>query len=233
MAFCSNCGAVVNGNSFYCVICGQAVAPDAQVDLSSVSPRPATKEESVALCNALASKYASYEKIKEEIHDLEFSIKKTEVSAHAPRYSFFRFYWPFFIIALGACFFSTLIVGLLLLNDNSEAGSLFPRLAGYLSIPVVLVIGIVVAKTRQNHANDKLAQREMSVTNQANVMRAKINDLKQQQNRISDELQDYKDLIPMKMRNKNSMLKIKKTLDLSQAETIEQAIELLNNPVRR
>jgi len=105
MAFCSNCGAVVKDGSSYCEICGQVVVPDTQVFLSSVSPRPATKEESIALCNALASKYASYEKIKEEISDLEFSIKKMEVTPHAPRYTFFRFYWPFFLIALGACFF--------------------------------------------------------------------------------------------------------------------------------
>lgn len=70
------------------------------------------------------------------------------------------------------------------------------------------------------------------MTSKASSMRAKVKDLKDQQNRISEELQDYKDLIPVNMRNKNSILKIKKTLDLSQAETIEQAIELLKNPVR-
>ena len=72
----------------------------------------------------------------------------------------------------------------------------------------------------------------MTMTSKASSMRAKVKDLKDQQNRISEELQDYKDLIPVNMRNKNSILKIKKTLDLSQAETIEQAIELLKNPVR-
>ena len=232
MAFCSNCGAVVKDGSSYCEICGQVVVPDTQVFLSSVSPRPATKEESIALCNALASKYASYEKIKEEINDLEFSIKKMEVTPHAPRYSFFRFYWPFFLIALGACFFSTLIIGLLTINADYEVSSLFSRLAGYLSIPVVLGIGVVIAKKRQNSANDKLAQNEMTMTSKASSMRAKVKDLKDQQNRISEELQDYKDLLPVNMRNKNSILKIKKTLDLSQAETIEQAIELLKNPIR-
>ena len=232
MAFCSNCGAVVKDGSSYCEICGQVVVPDTQVFLSSVSPRPATKEESIALCNALASKYASYEKIKEEISDLEFSIKKMEVTPHAPRYTFFRFYWPFFLIALGACFFSTLIIGFLTINVDYEVSSLFSRLAGYLSIPVVLGIGVVIAKKRQNSANDKLAQNEMAMTSKASSMRAKVKDLKDQQNRISEELQDYKDLIPVNMRNKNSILKIKKTLDLSQAETIEQAIELLKNPIR-
>ena len=125
-----------------------------------------------------------------------------------------------------------MIIGLLTINADYEVSSLFSRLAGYLSIPVVLGIGVVIAKKRQNSANDKLAQNEMTMTSKASSMRAKVKDLKDQQNRISEELQDYKDLIPVNMRNKNSILKIKKTLDLSQAETIEQAIELLKNPVR-
>ena len=63
-------------------------------------------------------------------------------------------------------------------------------------------------------------------------MRAQINELKTQQNQISDELQYYKDLIPMNMRNKNSILKVKRMLELSQAETIEQAIEMVMHPAR-
>ena len=118
MAFCPNCGSVVTDFNSYCEVCGQVVVPVSQGFLSSFAPLPANKEESIKLCNALASKYAAYEKIKEEIHDLEFSIKKMEVKPNAPRYSFFRFYWPFFLIALGACFFATLLVGLLLINEN-------------------------------------------------------------------------------------------------------------------
>ena len=232
MAFCPNCGSVVTDFNSYCEVCGQVVVPVSQGFLSSFAPLPANKEESIKLCNALASKYATYEKIKEEIHDLEFSIKKMEVKPNAPRYSFFRFYWPFFLIALGACFFSTLIVAFLTMSVDYEVGELLSRLAGYLSIPVVLVIGIVVAKIRQRKANDRLAENEMGITSQISAMRAKVNDLKREQNQLSDELQGYKDIIPVNMRNKDSILKIKKVLDLSQAETIEQAIELIKHPVR-
>lgn len=232
MAFCPNCGSVVTDFNSYCEVCGQVVVPVSQGFLSSFAPLPSNKEESIKLCNALASKYATYEKIKEEINDLEFSIKKMEVKPNAPRYSFFRFYWPFFLIALGACFFSTLIVAFLTMSVDYEVGELLSRLAGYLSIPVVLVIGIVVAKIRQRKANDRLAENEMGITSQISAMRAKVNDLKREQNQLSDELQGYKDIIPVNMRNKDSILKIKKVLDLSQAETIEQAIELIKHPVR-
>lgn len=232
MAICWNCGAVVADNSSYCEMCGQAIASDTQSVLSSLPPRPANKEESIKLCTALASKYASYEKLKGEIHDLEFSIKKMEVTPNAPRYSFFRFYWPFFIIALAACFFSTLIVGILTIRADSETGEILAKAAGYLSIPIVLGIGIVVARARQSHANDKLAQNDMLTASKASELRAKVNEMKEQQREISDELQYYKDLIPMNMRNKGSILKIKKILDLGQAETIEQAVEFAQHPFK-
>ena len=232
MEFCSKCGSVIADGSSFCEICGHAIDRDTQGAMSYVSSRPATKEESINLCNTLASKYASYEKIKEEIHDLEFSVKKMEVPSHPPRYSFFRFFWPFFIIALVACFFSTLIVGFMFISVYDDYGEVLARAAGYLSIPIVLIIGVIVAKAKQKRANDKLAENEEAIFSRISTMRAQINELKTQQNQISDELQYYKDLIPMNMRNKNSILKVKRMLELSQAETIEQAIEMVMHPAR-
>lgn len=232
MAFCAKCGAVVTDSSAFCEVCGQAIDTDRQFGSSYVSPNPTTREESVQLCNLLASKYATYDKLKEDIKDAEFQVKKMEVSSNPPRYWFFRFYWPFFIIAAAACFISTLVVGLLTLaSGESEADVYaFSEIAGYLSIPVVLVIGIPIAKARQNKANDRLAQNDMMTASKANQLRAQIADMKRKQSDLSDELQVYKDLIPMNMRNQKSILRIKRALDISQAQTIEEAIEIVKNP---
>ena len=104
------------------------------------------------------------------------------------------------------------------------------KVPGYLSIPVVLLIGIPIAKARQNKANDRLAQNDMMTASKANQLRNQINEMKKKQSELSNELQDYKELIPMNMRNKNSIIRIKRALDLSQAQTIEEAVEIVKNP---
>lgn len=230
MAFCSKCGAVVADTSAFCEVCGQAIDTDRQIGSSYISPNPATKEESIQLCNFLASKYATYEKLKEDIKDREFEVKKMEVGPKSPRHIFFRFYWPTFIFAAVACFVSTFVVALLIAAAGYSEAIDLAEVVGYLSIPVVLVIGIPIAKARQNKANDRLAQNDMMTASKTNEIRAQIADMKRKQSDLSDELQVYKELLPINMRNQKSILKIKRALDISQAQTIEEAIEIVKNP---
>lgn len=229
MAFCAKCGAVVADSSAFCEVCGQAIDTDRQFRSSYVSPNPATKEESIQLCNLLASKYATYDKLKEDIKDAEFQVKKMEVSSNPPRYWFFRFYWPTFIFAAVACFVTTFLFAFLIAASGSDAIEL-AEAPGYLSIPITLLIGIPIAKVRQNKANDRLAQNDMMTASKANQLRAQIADMKKKQSDFSDELQEYKELIPMNMRNQRSILKIKRALEISTAQTIEEAIEIVKNP---
>ena len=229
MAFCSKCGAVVLDGSSFCEVCGQAIDTDRILGSSHLSPHPATKEESIHLCNILLSKYTTYEKLKEDIKDAEFQIKKMEVGSNPPRYWLFRFYWPTFIVAAVACFVTTFVFAALIASSGSDAIEL-AEAPGYLSIPITLLIGIPIAKARQNRANEKLAQNDMMTTARANQIRAQIEDMKRKQSELSEELQDYKELIPLNMRNKNSIIKIKRALDLSQAQTIEEAVEIVKNP---
>ena len=198
MAFCSKCGAVVLDGSSFCEVCGQAIDTDRILGSSHLSPHPATKEESIHLCNILLS--------------------------NPPRYWLFRFYWPTFIVAAVACFVTTFVFAALIAASGSDAIEL-AEAPGYLSIPITLLIGIPIAKARQNRANEKLAQNDMMTTARANQIRAQIEDMKRKQSELSEELQDYKELIP-----KNSIIKIKRALDLSQAQTIEEAVEIVKNP---
>ena len=229
MAFCAKCGAVLADGTTYCEMCGQVVDYDRPVASTYLPPKPATKEESLRLCDTLINKYAAYEKLKEDIKDCEFQVKKMEVGPKAPRYWFFRFYWPSFIVAAAACFVSTFVFAVLIASADPDAIEL-AKVPGYLSIPVVLVIGIPIAKARQNKANDRLAQNDMMAASKANQLRNQINEMKKKQSELSNELQDYKELIPMNMRNKNSIIRIKRALDLSQAQTIEEAVEIVKNP---
>lgn len=114
MAFCSKCGAVVLDGSSFCEVCGQAIDTDRILGSSHLSPHPATKEESIQLCNILLSKYTTYEKLKEDIKDAEFQIKKMEVGSNPPRYWLFRFYWPTFIVAAVVCFVTTFVFAALI-----------------------------------------------------------------------------------------------------------------------
>ena len=110
MAFCSGCGAALSDGATVCDQCGKEIS--ARISALQMA---SSKYGSINLAFDLAVKYAKLAKLKDEINDTEFNLKKIEINPNPPRYSFFRFYWPFFIIALIACFIVTLIFAFIVL----------------------------------------------------------------------------------------------------------------------
>ena len=241
MAFCSKCGAAIADDAAFCSMCGEKVlnvteeireTPSAAAEEIREAPSvsPETREGGIMLANKLANQYETLEKLKDEITDIEFNIKKTQVSSTPPRYSTFRFFWPFFIIALGVSFAVTLVSALFAASVNSEGLLVLSEILGYLSIPVVLLIGLFVAKARRNAANEELEAKEMTIMRKVDDMHKRVVELRNRQSRINIELAEYKDLVPMTMRNKNQMLRVKTLLETGRAQTFEEAVEMIKHP---
>lgn len=226
MAFCSGCGAALSDGASFCDQCGKQLS--ARVSALQMA---SSKYGSINLASELANKYAASAKLKVEINDTEFSLKKIEISPNPPRYSFFRFYWPFFIIALIACFIVTLIFAFIAAGvRNSEAGYALAEIMGYLSVPVVLVIGIFIAKKRREAANEELEAKERTLVRKSEDLKKKLAELRNEQNEINNALSEFKDIVPASMRSKEQMLKVKAMLETGKADTFEDAVTKVRNP---
>ena len=231
MAICANCGAALAEGAVFCDQCGSKVISSGSESNAAASSGSDTREEGIRLADYLALKYDTLEKLKNEINDIEFNIKKIQVSPEPPRYSVFRFFWPFFIIALGVCFFVTLIASIVAANSSyPNVGMVFAEILGYLSIPVVLIIGLFVAKARRNAANEELAAKEMTLTRKADDLHKKVVELRNQQSQINIELTAYKDMLPASMRNKTQLQKIKRLLEAGKAQSFAEAVEQMKHP---
>lgn len=226
MAFCSGCGAALSDGATVCDQCGKEIS--ARISALQMA---SSKYGSINLAFDLAVKYAKLAKLKDEINDTEFNLKKIEINPNPPRYSFFRFYWPFFIIAVVVCFIMTFIFALIAAGvRNSEAGYALAEIMGYGSIPVVLIIGIFIAKKRRDAANEELEAKERTLVRKSDDLQKKLIDLRNQQNEISASLSEVKDIVPASMRSKDQMLKVKTMLETGKAETFEEAIAKVRNP---
>lgn len=178
-----------------------------------------------ALAEGLAEKYDSLEKIKGEIKDNVFALKNMPVFDTPQKYSTFRFFWPFLIIALVVCLAVTFFTSLI--TSTSNNGYLVAKIIGYATIPVILLIGLFIAKALKKSANEEIEAKERTQSRKYNDLIKKIDELKARQNTLEEQLSDYNNLIPMSLRNRTQMLRVKTILETGRAETLEEAIELI------
>ena len=101
---------------------------------------------------------------------------------------------------------------------------------GYLSVPVVLVIGIFIAKKRREAANEELEAKERTLVRKSEDLQKKLAELRNKQNEINNALSEFKDIVPASMRSKEQMLKVKAMLETGKADTFEEAVTKARNP---
>ena len=177
-----------------------------------------------ALAEGLAEKYDSLEKINGEIKDKVFELKNMPVFDTPQKYSTFRFFWPFLIIAAVVCFAVTFFTSFI---TSGSSGYLVAKIIGYATIPVILLIGLFIAKALKKSANEEIEAKERTQSRKYNDLIKKIDELKVRQNTLEEQLSDYNNLIPMSLRNRTQMLRVKTILETGRAETLEEAIELI------
>jgi len=185
---------------------------------------PSYSKSDAALAEVLAEKYDSLERIKSEIKDNVFKLKNIPAFDTPQKYSTFRFFWPFLIIAAVVCFAVTFFTSFITSGSN---GDLVAKIIGYATIPIILLIGLFIAKVLKKSANEEIEAKERTLSRKSNDLIKKIDELKARQNELTAELSDYDNLIPMSLRNRTQMLRVKTILETGRTGTLEEAIELI------
>ncbi len=226
MNICRQCGFEFDDLYVYCPKCGLTVASDSDVTGEAVQEAQMTPEESIALAEKLASDFETLGQLKEEIEECEIEIHRNQAPAERPRYSAFRFFWPFLIIAAVVFWVVFLVgIGIAVLHSNRD-GVYVAEYVGFAVAAIVLAIGGVRAKNKREEYNDKYTEIERNRNQATHVQKMKLDELKVKQRKLQREVDKYNDILPAAMRNKHQMERVKSTIRSGRAQTFSEAVEL-------
>ena len=192
-------------------------------------------EESIALAKNLEKKYGEWDAVKDEISDLERDYKRYLLPEKRPRYSAFRFFWPFLIYSqlaeLGVC----LIAILILLGGGFRSESSFDSLESgmyffaFIAAAVTLIIGGVYATKKRDRMNSALIETEYSIMNKQKNIEARIIELKSRQKLLEQDLKQYNGWLPATLRNTHGVKKARAYIESGEARDLYEAAMLCQN----
>ncbi|MBR4948122.1 MAG: hypothetical protein IKZ29_06165 [Clostridiales bacterium] len=180
-----------------------------------------TLEESIALAEKLQKGYAKMESIERDIASKRDEIRRPLTQYR--RHSFFKFFWPSFIVAD-----ISFVVAILLCPVFIEE---FPKLYGLvilivLLIPVaILVIGATVAKKKAREANKSIEYAQEDELNKKDELRDKVKELEHEYNSLSISVGSYSDIVPAAYRKSSAMARVKLLLQSGKADNFADALE--------
>lgn len=191
-----------------------------------------TKEESIELAKKLSGLYSELAIKTKTVNELKEEINRIPAHSDNVRYSAFRFFWRYLVIAavaevviyvLGMFVVATLI--------RTDAGTIITVIWSFLcifTIPAVLIYGGIKARRERDACNAGL---EESALMDRNKKIECERELRSKETELNDHLQKvakYDDIVPSHMRQKAWMEKICKILEAGQAESFTEAVALLN-----
>ena len=217
MRICINCNAELKDDDLFCKRCGLKVE-----DRLSL-------EASISLASELEKRFAERSRIKREISDLEHESLRYQLPSKRPRYSAFRFFWPFLIYSQLAVFGVAIILIIVLFAGSldrfdSDEIKILMYIFGFMAEGVTLIIGAVVARIKRDRLNAKLEEEEQVVVNKQRNIEVKIAELRGQLRNYDYNTQDLEKRVPAFMRTEQSMRKIRNLLESGEAEDFEQAV---------
>ena len=177
--------------------------------------REMTKEESIALAEKLQKNYSNLDALKDQIEKNE-SQMKSRSSTTVRGSSYFRFFWPWLIVAAGLYILIGIIhsVGF----RYSSNGVQYTLMTLRLLAPIAaLILGAILAGVKAQYS----AAQEVAKLKLAN------DDNRTKIARIEKELEEYKDLVPANARTRTAMFKVVSMLKTGKAEDFEDAISKL------
>ena len=226
MIICKKCGFEFEDSFEYCPMCACAVAEEAGFAGGTASEPQMTPEESVALAEKLASDYEALRLIKDEIEDCELEINRNQTLEVRPRYSAFRFFWPFLIIAAIAFWVVFLVgTGIAVVQVNRD-GVYVAEFIGFAVAAIILAAGGVRARRKREELNDQYSEIERSRNQASQVQKRRLDELKVKQRKMQREADKYNDQVPVTMRNKSQMERVKASILTGRAQTFSEAVEL-------
>lgn len=211
--FCGKCGSKVLDDAQFCNKCGSKIVPFMPMD------------ESIRLAEMLSEKYGKWDMFKQGIIDNEAVIKRTKPTGNAPRYTRFRFFWPFLIWATVLCIVVRLIgIGVAYATQNEVYRVAFIY-AAYIFAVLILIGGFVNAKGRADDMNNELKDLESVNERKYKSALAKTEDLRKKLERVYNEIKEYDAIVPPPLRNRKSMYQVKEMLLSGKARDFYDAIE--------
>ena len=231
MAFCSKCGFELREGDAFCAKCGQSFAEDAELMGLSSPVVQMTAQESIDLADKLGSIYENLRVIREEISDCEEGIRKNTHDPNPPRYSAFRFFWPFLIIAVVAFWVVFFIcIGILLASNGSADGVYVSEFIALIAAVIVLIAGGTRARNKRDELNASVANYERTKSKKKHDLNIKLDELKKSQRAFQKSTEEYSTLVPAALRNKKTMERVKMLIQQGQAQTFTEAIDICRKP---
>ena len=209
------------------------------IDNTGIKLKTDNAEDPIELADYLADKYDSLQTMERDIGICESNIAKNQSFVSPARYSSFRFFIPFFIVSIlvfvfGAGFLT--IQSFLMSSNGDPSGRLLNRVAlwiPFVFFMVIHVIGGVYARKKRDKLNavidDDIIYRARCCEDNQN----KSMNLKARLTILQEDLSVYNDRVPIGLRKRTGMQKVKKLLESGKAKTFDEAVAMCmhNKPV--
>lgn len=191
-----------------------------------------TKEESIELAKKLSGLYSELAVKSKNVNELKEEINRIPVHSGNVRYSAFRFFWKYLVIAAVAeliIYFVGVFIGLVFVG--STAGTvviIIWALMMIFTIPAVLIYGGIKARKARDMCNAGLEESARIDRNRKEECAKELASKELELNDYLQKIAEYDDIVPSHMRQKAWMEKICKMLEAGQAENFTEAVAMMN-----
>ena len=191
-----------------------------------------TKEESIELAKKLSGLYSELAIKTKTINGLKEEINRIPNHSDNVRYSAFRFFWKYLVIAAVSevviYVLGMFVVATLITTDAGTAITVIWLLLVILTIPVVLIYGAIKSRKERDFCNAQLEESARMDWNKKTECEKELRSNETELNDYMQKIAEYDDIVPSHMRQKTWMEKICKLLEAGQAESFTEAVAMLN-----
>lgn len=187
-----------------------------------------SKEESIKLASDLADKYAELSIKEAEFMGIKAKLDNLPDHSGDPKYSAFKFFWPYLVIAsvAEAVIFTIAFTCIMTFGSNLVVNLIFFGLI-LLIWPVIVIFGSRSARRKRDALNDGIAMKARNDQRLKLEYENELNKKEKELVRIEKELGEFNDIVPSTMRNRDYMETIKRTIETGEAENFFDAISRL------
>ncbi len=191
-----------------------------------------TKEESIELAKKLSGLYSELAIKTKTINELKDEINRIPNHTGNVRYSAFRFFWKYLVIAAVAevviYVLGMFVVATLIRTDAGTAITVIWSFLCIFTIPAVLIYGGIKARNERNACNAGLEESARLDWNKKAECQRELGSKETELNDFKQKISKYDAIVPSHMRQKTWMEKICKMLEAGQAESFTEAVAMLN-----
>ena len=224
MPFCSNCGKKLKDDAAFCNQCGHSLAEDAKTLSIAKAAEESLQPSDVA--DRLISRYVELERIAKEIANSEEMIARERAGGSYGRYSAFRFFWKFLVIA-GGIYTLALIIGFFVAVSALDSDVIYVfNFIGLAIGGAVLLFGGSSARRQRDQYNWRISEKEDALRKRHKELEGRIAELQRKRKRILDELAPYDAIVPEYLRSSDKMKLVKQLIEAGRAATFEDAVRL-------